>query len=640
MEFVDFRLVATNSREPNSDGQVAFMLNLEGNGRLKKDVPCGYYEDELKHLITQVRLHNTARDALLLGSRLGEILFHKGYGASSSRIPRPRRFNEIGDRFKATLSNVRASNQGAGKIKKMVRIRLVMEGALRDLPWEYLLFNVDLSREDTAAFFLCLDKEVSIIRELRVDQTIVPRSITADEPSSQTMVIAFAGSDMSDPLNLDKERSVIQDLLTKYGSHISHYFVKEVQPATLLGGSERESKFFYVHLFHFSGHAEEPKPIGAGSETAPYYKGGIELVSPTGSRIKMNADKLGNILKSADVSVAVLNGCNTAAQSNLNYWSGTATTMFSVGLSAVVGMQFRVDDDSAIAFTGKFYEALIQGRTIDEAVNRGRMAIDSEQSTQDMCGFGIPVLYLHSEVKDGVVFKPKVDTPTQETSGVERARDDDGVVTGAIPRPAPLSDTLSESLENSLPSDQQNHLDELGDENSSASAPIQGLASTGLDLSKASNPYVVDANTPRVPFSTQDLFVDLSSRKIEKMTIMAFEVGTEGFIQVSGKFEKNKYALGLRLESTGQLTKRWWVPNSGLEVTLSGETLEDKPTLGHDWRFERHDVMHPFGVGPRRAIDLDSKLVQSAWYVWHRTDEGSEERWLVLFGKKILKSAG
>jgi hypothetical protein len=69
-------------------------------------------------------------------------------------------------------------------------------------------------------------------------------------------------------------------------------------------------------------------------------------------------------------------------------------------------MQFSIRDDLAAAFMGTFYQVLAAGRTIDEAVARGRAAIRLKAVGEngDVPDWGVPVLYLRAE--GGRLFNP------------------------------------------------------------------------------------------------------------------------------------------------------------------------------------------------------------------------------------------
>ena len=58
--------------------------------------------------------------------------------------------------------------------------------------------------------------------------------------------------------------------------------------------------------------------------------------------------------------------------------AGVVTALTHAGIPAVVGMQFRIRDRNAIAFSRAFYRALAAGQSIDAALTDGRFAIFNE----------------------------------------------------------------------------------------------------------------------------------------------------------------------------------------------------------------------------------------------------------------------
>jgi hypothetical protein len=84
-------------------------------------------------------------------------------------------------------------------------------------------------------------------------------------------------------------------------------------------------------------------------------------------------------------------------------------------------MQHSVRDDLTAAFCGSFYRALIAGRTVDEALSAGRIAMRAvaieTPASQDVRDWASPVLYLRSP--GGRVFRP-----VSDSSSVGRASAD------------------------------------------------------------------------------------------------------------------------------------------------------------------------------------------------------------------------
>jgi len=101
------------------------------------------------------------------------------------------------------------------------------------------------------------------------------------------------------------------------------------------------------------------------------------------------------------VRLAVLTACEVGQRDAASAWAGVVTALTHAGIPAVVGMQFRVRDRNAIAFSRAFYRALAAGQSIDAAVTDGRFAIFN-LGDDDERDWGVPVLYLRAE--DGVLF--------------------------------------------------------------------------------------------------------------------------------------------------------------------------------------------------------------------------------------------
>src|SRR5205823_10146588 len=110
---------------------------------------------------------------------------------------------------------------------------------------------------------------------------------------------------------------------------------------------------------------------------------------------------------SSDVRLAVFSACETATVMNSHHSEPTvtfdttlATALVTSQVSAVVAMPFSLQDDLSPTFVSHFYEAIAQGRTLEEALSRARHAMLPYKHH----GWFIPVLYRHvSEGQQGPV---------------------------------------------------------------------------------------------------------------------------------------------------------------------------------------------------------------------------------------------
>jgi tetratricopeptide (TPR) repeat protein len=112
----------------------------------------------------------------------------------------------------------------------------------------------------------------------------------------------------------------------------------------------------------------------------------------------VNAQALRELFVSSDLRLAVFSACETAtitAQGTSR--SGTAvdatlaTALVTAQVPYVVAMPFSLQDDLSPTFVYHFYEALADGRTLEEALSRARQALLSKQQKS----WFVPVLYRH-----------------------------------------------------------------------------------------------------------------------------------------------------------------------------------------------------------------------------------------------------
>ena len=109
-------------------------------------------------------------------------------------------------------------------------------------------------------------------------------------------------------------------------------------------------------------------------------------------RMMCPAAIIGSMLQDEDsLRLVVLNSCEGARTSHVDPFSGLATSLVEFDIPAVVGMQFEISDEAAVAFAGALYRALAQGLPIDAAMGPARRAIIAAGRRAE---FGTPVLFL------------------------------------------------------------------------------------------------------------------------------------------------------------------------------------------------------------------------------------------------------
>ncbi|HLJ33460.1 MAG TPA: CHAT domain-containing protein, partial [Ktedonobacteraceae bacterium] len=128
----------------------------------------------------------------------------------------------------------------------------------------------------------------------------------------------------------------------------------------------------------------------------------LSFCNEEGNNRYIDTGTLRDLFVSSDVRLAVLSACETAAFScqtrnhQIAFDSTLATALVMAQIPAVVAMPFSVEDDISTTFVYHFYEALAEGRMLEEALARARYAM---LPTHRPAWF-IPVLYRHISDKD------------------------------------------------------------------------------------------------------------------------------------------------------------------------------------------------------------------------------------------------
>jgi hypothetical protein len=375
MIYEDFELLATDIEiiKENNKKQVRFHLNVPRSpaGELIEKISAEYDALQIRECL-KFREGGDSEwpEVLRLGDLLGKALF-----------PQPVR-----DLLVRSLDLTKARGKG-------LRIRLLLEGELNNIPWEYVLLNRGGGKV-TVMDLLGLMPDVSIVRHQAA--TIPFWSIKAELPAQ--MVAAFSSPAGYAPLNIDQERKIIEQAIQS-NINIKLHSVDQATLDNLLAGVNQ------AHFFHFSGHGDVRKKT-LSRTTNIEDEGFIVLEDHYGDPILLKASDLALQLRQVGVRVALLGACHSGGRDITNKWDGIAATLLKAELGAVVGMQDTILDQSAIAFTTAFYKALVAGLPIDDAVNGGRLTI-ARTSPRD---WAVPVLYLRAP--DGVVFPEYSGNPT------------------------------------------------------------------------------------------------------------------------------------------------------------------------------------------------------------------------------------
>jgi hypothetical protein len=291
-----------------------------------------------------------------------------------------------------------------------LRIRLKLDMlALVDLPWEYIY----IAESDTAAGqkgpggFLTLNRRLSLVRYEVMGQA--QSQLTPVEGQNLRVVSIMANPDGTPQLDLETERNILQSALSGLGN-VTADFYSNATVKMLDDALDKET-----HVFHFAGHGKFEGDMGASFGSVEG-KGFLSLVGENGEEQAFPSGALALLLRHRNVRLAVLGACEVARRDTVNAWTGIVPALALAGIPAIVGMQMTISDRNALTFSQRLYQALADGKSIDEAVTVGRIAIFTRAADADERDWGVPVLY--HRAAEGVLF-PKAATTATTPAGMQ-----------------------------------------------------------------------------------------------------------------------------------------------------------------------------------------------------------------------------
>jgi len=283
---------------------------------------------------------------------------------------------------------------------KGVRVRLrCADAEMARWPWE--LARVEIPPRKIRRH-LFRDERFSLLREVRssrrVDQPKERRKLvilTADAtkvPGEQQLIPDF-------PANLPNTGLLERLDLTRPTRRL----IDETIDQIAVGEDP-------LDIFHFTGHGRPPRSGQPGAlvlyrdeDRGAHYYGGHELA---------------NQLARAGTSLAFVNACYTDDQATPASGPGVAQSLADV-VPVVIAVRGAVGDRGARDFADVFYDWLLRGSTVDEAVARGRGAL-----AESLPDWGRVVLYSRSS--SGRFLEP-----------VQRAAELPAPAPPPVPQPAP-----------------------------------------------------------------------------------------------------------------------------------------------------------------------------------------------------------
>ena len=289
---------------------------------------------------------------------------------------------------------------------KRLRVELEFMGnddlGLCKLPWEYLCYQDDKGDWE----FISTVAELVLTRYLEPAQNAQKLIVALDDKKISVLVVVLNPDPDPPPDGLGDLSAVEKDVLDqleKLKNHLhQHRLEVVVQKVDKAVTWERFKETIAnpecrPHILHLIAHGrfgveksrcgqiafhlhDEAHSIEVGIEG-----GNIDWQSDTNF---VNAFAAVNKLP----RFAFLHMCEGGAIDKQDSSAGVALCLAQKGVPAVVAMQHPIEINTSTVFSKVFYEALVAGQTIDEAVQLGRASIAEQYA--DNRAFGTPVLYL------------------------------------------------------------------------------------------------------------------------------------------------------------------------------------------------------------------------------------------------------
>lgn len=299
---------------------------------------------------------------------LGESFQFRNLSVSVPRQWRPQMALDLGSSLMHTgsrLFDVVFSDQEARahfieKLKAKSNPRIVLEfedRRLMALPWENLFIpELDI--------FPGLIKKYSLVRHFANAVSLFPRTLT---PPLRILVVISAPDDAT-PLDVQQERETMERTLATAVQN--GQAILEFTKTGRLDEVQRALRLFEPHLFHFVGH-------GTYMENN---EGGVLLFEDSDKKANsVTASRLRAILVDSNISLAVLNACDTGASGKLDAITSVGGTLVQNGIPAAVTTMRAVLDKAALIFTREFYSSFVDGYTLERALTESRKALVVEK---------------------------------------------------------------------------------------------------------------------------------------------------------------------------------------------------------------------------------------------------------------------
>jgi WD40 repeat protein len=315
---------------------------------------------------------------------------------------------QVGEVYQAARAAAQANDRG-------LRITLFLSGApeLMRLPWEFLYRRPR---------FLSQSIRTPLVRSLDLESARPPRKVKLP-----LRILGIVSSPAGyEELDADAERHKLEHAVRKLsdGGLVELHWLERPTLAEL---ERRIAEPDEIHVLHYIGH-------GAYDEATE--RGIVVLESARHRPHDVTGEEIGAMLQDEEsLHLVVLNSCEGARTSHVDPFSGAAASLVEFEIPAVIGMQFEITDEAAIAFSDRLYTALAQGLPVDAALAQARRAIVAAGKETE---FATPVLFLRGA--DARIFDvqppsdPRLERIGEERGDLSPAATRPGASTTEVPR--------------------------------------------------------------------------------------------------------------------------------------------------------------------------------------------------------------
>ncbi len=254
-----------------------------------------------------------------------------------------------------------------------LRLRLVLDASLVDLPWEYVR-RPDRRQGAGLSGFLLLDARISLVREAAhpgIELT----------PITGRQRLAFVGAlweGQKDGWEVRKEFAQICAALKSVSRFIAPAFATATQHDAFAADEEGEAA-----IFHYAGHCDMDGQARAFLVRELPATGALE------PERQAYIEDLALGLGGARTRLVVLSACNSG------FWPAVGP-LLEAGVPSVLGVNGAVASQSTIVFCAKLYESLAVGLSLDEAVGRARLHVMEWGQGVGLFDWGLYMVYMRS----------------------------------------------------------------------------------------------------------------------------------------------------------------------------------------------------------------------------------------------------